>query len=173
MNGLQYKIKQNKHKNKNKIHFKYTRFILTFANMKRYDSKTDKGFVWFPSLILTAVALLLIIEKAWLGLPIVFLTALYIVDILRNTNYSVDGKNLTVVSGRFHKIEFPISSIYKIKPSRDPSKAPANSMDRIAISYTIESKKKEVLVSPENKEEFIQALKDINENIEFGRLYKI
>jgi hypothetical protein len=141
--------------------------------MKRFNSKTGKGFVWFPSLILSAVALLLVVEKAWLGLPIIFLTALYIADILRNTNYSVDGKNLTVVAGRFHKIEFPISSIYKIKSSRDSSKAPANSMDRLSIRYTIEGKKKEVLVSPENKEEFMQALKEINGDIEFGRLYNI
>ena len=145
----------------------------TFALMKRFNSKTGKGFVWFPSLILTAVALLLIAEKAWLGLPIVFLTALYMADMLRNTHYTVDEGNLTVVAGRFHKVQIPISNILKIKPSRDSSKAPANSMDRLSIRYTKDGKKKEVLVSPENKEEFMQALKDINGDIELGSLYKI
>ena len=141
--------------------------------MKRYDSKIDKGFVWFPSLILIAVALLLIVEGAWLGLPIVILLGLYMFDVLRNTHYTIDEGNLTLVAGRFHKVQIPISSITKIKQSRDPSKAPANSMDRLSIRYAIDGKKKEVLVSPENKEEFMQTLKDINGDIEFGRLYKI
>jgi hypothetical protein len=141
--------------------------------MKRFNSKTGKGIVWFPILILTAVALLLIVEKAWLGLPIIIALGLYIFDILRNTHYTVDEGNLTVVAGRFHKVQIPISNIYKIKPSRDPSKAPANSMDRLSIRYTKDGIKKEVLVSPENKEEFMQALKDINGDIEIGRLYKI
>ena len=141
--------------------------------MKRYNSKIDKGFVWFPSLILIAVALLLIVEKAWLGLPIVIAIALYLNDMCRNTHYSIEDRSLTIVAGRFYKVQTPISSITKIKPSRDPSKAPANSMDRLSIRYTKDGKKKEVLVSPENKEEFMQTLKDINGDIEFGRLYKI
>ena len=141
--------------------------------MKRYNSKIDKGFVWFPSLILIAVALLLIVEKAWLGLPIVIAIALYLIDMFRNTHYSIEDRSLTIVAGRFYKVQIPISSITKIKPSRDPSKAPANSMDRLSIRYTKDGKKKEVLVSPENKEEFMQTLKDINGDIEIGRLYKI
>jgi len=141
--------------------------------MKRYNSKIDKGFVWFPSLILIAVALLLIVEKAWLGLPIVIAIALYLIDMFRNTHYSIEDRSLTIVAGRFYKVQIPISSITKIKPSRDPSKAPANSMDRLSIRYTKDGKKKEVLVSPENKEEFMQTLKDINGDIELGSLYKI
>jgi len=141
--------------------------------MKRYNSKIDKGFVWFPSLILIAVALLLIVEKAWLGLPIVIAIALYLIDMFRNTHYSIEDRSLTIVAGRFYKVQTPISSITKIKPSRDPSKAPANSMDRLSIRYTKDGKKKEVLVSPENKEEFMQTLKDINGDIELGSLYKI
>ncbi len=141
--------------------------------MKRYNSKVGKGIEWFPTLILTAVALLLIVEGAWLGLPIVILLGLYLFDVLRNTHYTIDEGNLTVVAGRFHKVQIPISNIHKLTPSRDPSKAPANSMDRLSIRYTKDGKKKEVLVSPENKEEFMQALKDINGDIELGSLYKI
>jgi hypothetical protein len=140
--------------------------------MKRFKSKIGKGFILFPSLILIAVALLLIVEKAWLGLPILIAIAVYLVDIFRNTHYSIEANILNIIAGRFYKVQIPISSIFKIKPSRDPSKAPANSMDRLSIHYTIDGKKKEVLVSPENKEEFMQALKEINRDIEFGCLYK-
>ena len=79
--------------------------------MKRYNSKIDKGFVWFPSLILIAVALLLIVEKAWLGLPIVIAIALYLIDMFRNTHYSIEDRSLTIVAGRFYKVQIPISSI--------------------------------------------------------------
>jgi hypothetical protein len=43
----------------------------------------------------------------------------------------------------------------------------------LSIRYTVDGKKKEVLISPENKEDFMQALKDINGDIELGSLYKI
>jgi hypothetical protein len=46
-------------------------------------------------------------------------------------------------------------------------------MDRLSIRYTVDGKLKEVLVSPENKEDFMQALKEINGDIEFGSLYTI
>ena len=141
--------------------------------MKRFKSKIGNGFILFPSLILIAVALLLIVEKAWLGLPIVIAIAIYLADIFRNTHYSIEDGVLTIDAGRFYSLQIPISNIYKIKPSRDPSKAPANSMDRLSIRYTVDGKKKEVLISPENKEDFMQALKDINGDIELGSLYKI
>jgi len=141
--------------------------------MKRFKSKIGKGFILFPSLILIAVALLLIVEKAWLGLPIVIAIAIYLADIFINTHYSIEANILKIIAGRFYKVQIPISNIYKIKSSRDPSKAPANSIDRLSIRYTMAGKKKEVLVSPENKEGFMQALKDINGDIELGSLYKI
>lgn len=130
------------------------------------------GIFLFPNIGFLAVAILLIVEKAWLGLPIILVIALFLNDIYRNTYYSIEDGVLTIDAGRFYLLQIPISNIYKIKPSRDPSKAPANSMDRLSIRYTIDGKKKEVLVSPKNKEEFMQALKEINGDIEFGRLYK-
>jgi len=140
--------------------------------MKRFRSKLSKGFVLFPSLILLGVTILLIVEKAWLGLPITITVSFFLSDIFINTHYSISNGILSIVAGRFHKLQIPISSIFKIKPTRDPSKAPANSMDRLSIRYTLDGKKNEVLVSPENKEEFMQTLKEINGNIEFGELYK-
>lgn len=130
------------------------------------------GIFLFPNIGLLAVAILLIVEKAWLGLPIILVIALFLNNIYSNTYYSIEDGVLTIDAGRFYLLQIPISNIYMIKPSRDPSKAPANSMDRLSIRYTKDGKKKEVLVSPENKEEFMQALKEINGDIEFGRLYK-
>jgi hypothetical protein len=141
--------------------------------MHHYKSKIGKGFILFPSLILIAVALLLIVEKAWLGLPIVIAIAIYLADIFRNTHYSIEDGVLTIDAGRFYSLQIPISNIYKIKSSRDPSKAPANSMDRLSIRYTIDGKKKEVLISPENKEGFMQALREINGDFKLESLYRI
>jgi hypothetical protein len=104
--------------------------------MKRFKSKIGKGFVLFPSLILIAVALLLIVEKAWLGLPILIAIAIYLTDIFINTHYSIEDGVLTIDAGRFYSLQIPISNIYKIKSSRDPSKAPANSID--AYPYAIQ-----------------------------------
>ena len=141
--------------------------------MKRFRSKLGKGIVLFPSIILLGVTILLIVEKAWLGLPITIAVAFFLTDIFMNTHYSIKDGFLRIVAGRFYSLQIPISNIFKIKPSRDPSKAPANSMDRLSIRYTVDGKLKEVLVSPENKEDFMQALKEINGDIEFGSLYTI
>jgi hypothetical protein len=141
--------------------------------MKRFKSKLGKGIVLFPSLILLGVTIQLIVEKAWLGLPITIAVAFFLTDIFMNTYYSIEDGVLSIIAGRFYSLQIPISNIYKIKSSRDPSKAPANSIDRLSIRYTVDGKKKEVLISPENKEDFMQALKDINGDIELGSLYKI
>jgi hypothetical protein len=141
--------------------------------MKRFKSKIGKGLVLFPSLILIAVSLLLIVEKAWLGLPIVIAIAIYLADIFIHTHYSIEDGVLTIDAGRFYSLQIPISNIYKIKSSRDPSKAPANSIDRLSIRYTMAGKKKEVLISPENKEGFMQALREINGDFELESLYRI
>jgi hypothetical protein len=172
MNGLSYKTKKTEHKYK----FKFTLInkpqLHTFVWMKRFNSKIGKGFIFFPSLILLGVTVLLIVEKVWLAVPINILLSIYLADVFIHTCYSIEENLLTILAGRFYKLQIPISNIYKIKPSRDPSKGPANSMDRLSIRYTMDGKKKEVLVSPENKEEFMLALKEINENIEFTGLYK-
>ena len=127
----------------------------------------------FPSLIILAVAILMVATKVWIGLIICTALAWYLADMWSKTYYVIEEDTLIINAGMFYTLKIPVSNIFKIKPSRDPSKAPALSMDRLSIRYSIDGKKKEVLVSPENKEEFVQALKEINGRIEFASLYKI
>jgi hypothetical protein len=155
------------------FNIKFFLVLHTFVGMKRFNSKVSRMIILFPSLIISAVTILMVANKVWIGLIICVAVAWYLADMWSKTYYEIEEDTLVIHAGTFYKISIPISTISKIKPSRDPSKAPAMSMDRLSIRYTIDGKKNEVLVSPENKEEFIQALKEINGNIEFGELYKI
>ncbi|MBS7332625.1 MAG: PH domain-containing protein [Weeksellaceae bacterium] len=95
-----------------------------------------------------------------IGILFIFMTYL-----LFSTVYTIDSysKKLVIQSGFiFHK-KIDIEHIKAIKKSRSWISSPALSIDRIEISYnTYDS----VLISPKNREQFIQELQQINPNIE-------
>ncbi len=71
--------------------------------------------------------------------------------------YVIDGQILKIWS-----IKVEIKSIKRIYKTRNPLSSPALSLDRIAIVY---NKYEEVLISPKNKQEFVEELLKINPDI--------
>ncbi len=76
----------------------------------------------------------------------------------KSIQYKIDGENLCI-----WKTKIPIQSIRKIYRTNNPLSSPALSLDRIAIVY---NKFDEVLISPKEREKFINELLKINPNIE-------
>lgn len=130
--------------------------------MPVYKSKIGLELVIPISLILTGCAILMAAERSWPGLLIILLVAAGIGWILVSIEYRIDREHLTVHCGGFRYRSIDIHSIREIKKSRDPISSPAGSLDRIAI--LCEGSKK-ILLSPEQKKEFVQGLLDINPNI--------
>jgi uncharacterized membrane protein YdbT with pleckstrin-like domain len=97
-----------------------------------------------PGRFIIAIALLVL----GVGLPISLLLA---------TTYIITNASLLIQSGVF-KREIQIKDISKLELTNDPISSPALSMDRIRIEYGSE---KSVLVSPVNKEGFLQNLYDL------------
>lgn len=87
---------------------------------------------------------------------------IYLFSLTSLTRYVVEGESLTVFYGFFLKKTIPVSSITSIQPSHNALSSPALSLRRLAIRY---NKHDEILVSPEEPEAFVAALKAVNPKI--------
>ncbi len=129
----------------------------------RFPSKIDGWLI--PVMVvgmagaLVALIAVMITPTPW---PVRVLTAVVTVLVLflmfsvfRGTYYVVEHDELLVVSGPF-RWRIPLADITGVEPTRNPLSSPALSMDRLKVMY---GKRKFVLVSPEDKDGFIRALR--------------
>ncbi len=126
--------------------------------MKVYRSKID----WWLIIIIFIVFCYPIIDgiltKEYL-LSAVFAGILFLVFLMfKSIKYKIEGENLHIW---WTKID--IKTIRKIYSTNNPLSSPALSLDRIAVVY---NKFDEVLISPREREAFVQELVKINPNIE-------
>jgi hypothetical protein len=68
--------------------------------------------------------------------------------------YEITPSVLIVKSG-LRRWEIPLSTIEEVQPSQSSLASPAWSLDRLSISYMKDGKRTTILVSPENKTEFL------------------
>ena len=126
--------------------------------MKIYKSKIDW---WLIILILVLFGYPIIdgiLGKEYV-LSLIFGLVLIVFFFLSKTiQYKIDGENLII-----WKTKIDIKTIRKVYRTKNPLSSPAMSLDRIAIVY---NKFDEVLLSPEERDEFINELLKINPNIE-------
>jgi hypothetical protein len=71
--------------------------------------------------------------------------------------YRITGDELLVRCG-FLRYRVPVAGIRSVTPSRNPLSSPAMSLDRLSIKYTHRGRSRELLISPRDKQEFIQDL---------------
>lgn len=102
-------------------------------------------------------------EIPWFALVVPVLTTLFIVYVFMTTDYTVEGDILKVRSGFLINKAIDIRSILKISETNDPSSAPATSIDRLRIEY---GEQQSILISPREKQAFIDLLLQLNSKIE-------
>lgn len=73
------------------------------------------------------------------------------------TSYEVTPSALVIRFGPFRST-VPVASIIRVVPTREPTSAPAPSLDRLRIDYRAEDGSSCTLVSPRDKEAFLQDL---------------
>lgn len=120
------------------------------------------------ALLLAAVPLL---QKAFTGfLPaipgLLLLTGSLALSasVMGITRYIVSGEELFIRSGAF-RWTVPIGSIESVSATDDPSSAPALSLERLRIEYVRDGSNREILVSPEDRQDFVQTLRARNPKI--------
>lgn len=126
--------------------------------MKIYRSKID----WWLMLIVYGAFVYPVVDgirmKQYI-LSLVFIGIILLISFLfYNTRYTIEGENLLI-----WRAKIDINSIRKVYKTRNPLSSPALSLDRLAIVY---NKFDEVLISPVERDDFIQELLKINPNIE-------
>ena len=125
--------------------------------MQTFPSKRD---TWLTAVIGTTVLVLAwafigsVTHGRWPTAVVLFLFTIGIGWIYLGTGYSVTEKELLVRSGPLRwRIE--LKSITGLRPTDDPTSAPACSLDRIEVRY---AGGKTILLSPLDKEGFCQAI---------------
>jgi hypothetical protein len=126
--------------------------------MKVYRSKID----WWLILIVYGAFVYPIVDGIRMKhyeLSLIFAGIVGLISFLfYTTRYKIEGENVVIWRTKIH-----IHSIRKVYKTRNPLSSPALSLDRIAIVY---NKFDEVLISPVERDDFIQELLKINPNIE-------
>jgi hypothetical protein len=79
-----------------------------------------------------------------------------------DTTYTIKGKELEIRFGFLYKQKIDITTIREIKETNNPLSSPAASLDRLDIRY---GRSGSVLISPKDKQKFVQALLDIHPEI--------
>lgn len=130
--------------------------------MKVYKSKVD----WFFFLPL-AYPIFLCVSGFIRGSYLISATTLIILVLIglmiQKTEYTISEDMLHVKSGFLVNKKIDVKTIRKIEHSKSIISAPALSRDRLLLIY---NKFDDILISPNEKQEFIDELLKINPNIE-------
>lgn len=127
-----------------------------------FPSKRDwwLGLIIWGSFLLTLV--MIIYEQRYSELWIAVSVILLVSWVWFDTGYTVTEKELKIKSGPIRS-KVPLQSIIKIRKTRNPLSSPALSLDRLEIKY---GKFKTALISPEDKQGFVRAIKERNPEVE-------
>ena len=129
---------------------------------KRFRSGISWWLVGYVLVVLIGTTLLTLKEGTWVGFAINMPILVWFVHMLMNTYYTVEAKTLEITCGIFKKIRISIKDILHVKETRNPFSSPALSMDRLEIKY---ADRKFVLISPKEKNDFINTLLEKNPEI--------
>jgi dihydroflavonol-4-reductase len=80
-------------------------------------------------------------------------------------HYQVTDEELRVRGGPFYW-KIPLGSILQVRPSRNPLSAPAWSLARLQVSYKKKNRKSFVLISPSDREAFLETLQEAADGLE-------
>lgn len=130
-----------------------------------YSSK--KGIVVYIPIVILAgvVSFSVIVGDYWGSIFCAAVVLAVVLPMLLNTRYTIgnDG-SLKVRCGFFVNLRIDINTIRKIEATKSMLSSPALSLDRLEVFY---NKFDSVIISPQNKEDFIAALQNINPAIEY------
>jgi hypothetical protein len=102
-------------------------------------------------------------DRIWVGSIIIGIATLFISHLLLTTYYVISGDKLIIKSGLFFNLNLNIEDIKRISETDDLVSSPALSTDRLEILY---NKFDVVLISPKDKQGFIEELGKLNPQIE-------
>jgi hypothetical protein len=130
--------------------------------MTTYRSKIGIELMIPLAIILTWILISQINANDWPGMGIILLSSAFFVHTLTTIYYEVNNETLIVKCSFILKTSINIRSIKTIRESGSILAAAAASLDRLEILY---NEYDSILISPREKEKFIEHLLSINPNI--------
>ncbi len=131
---------------------------------KVYKSKIGLEIV-IPLILVFGIVLFLTVsgKPSWIGVTILLPVILFVVHLFATTYYSIIENSLIVKCGFLYNKTIDINTIKKISETNNPISSPATSIDRLDITY---GKYDSIIISPKQKQDFIDDILALNPNIE-------
>ncbi|WP_284652901.1 PH domain-containing protein [Flavobacterium terrisoli] len=126
--------------------------------MQVYRSKIDWWLIIVIFIVFAYPMIEGILSKDYVMFSVSFGILTLVFLMFKSIKYKIEGENLHIW---WTKID--IKTIKKIYSTHNPLSSPALSLDRIAVVY---NKYDEILISPKERQAFVQELLKINPNIE-------
>lgn len=132
--------------------------------MKTYNSKISIGLVIFLITLFSFIGYD-IFSESFNFLAILFFIApiLFIVYVFTSIKYNIENGIINIKAGFLINKNIEISKIKRIEETNNIISSPAASFDRLEIFY---NKFDSIIISPNNKSDFISDLTKINPEIE-------
>ncbi len=131
---------------------------------KIYKSKVSGRIICLVCLIaLLPVVPVIYFAFSWVAILAIFFLFALIFYCMFSVRYIIEDTTLRIKCGFFLNEKVDIMKITKITETSSILSAPAASLDRIAIY--LRRQYSPVIISPENKNEFIEELQSINPDI--------
>ncbi|MBX3183705.1 MAG: PH domain-containing protein [Polyangiaceae bacterium] len=125
-----------------------------------YRSKVDGwmvGVLWLMPLITIGVLLIFVVTGNYAELPWAVGSCLFVValygGLVLSMRYGISSDQLIVRFGLV-RVRVPVASISTVEPTSNPISSPALSLDRVSVQYD----SKELIISPDEREQFLQTL---------------
>ncbi len=137
---------------------------MTFVS--RYDTWL-RIVLWINNLMLIGGLAVLLVQRDLTAIVVAIVLAVVLAGVIWMqfaTYYRVDGDTLFVRCGPFHWT-IPIASITAVTPTDDPTSGPALSMRRLRLEFKKGDATDEIFISPEDREGFVEALRERNPGI--------
>jgi hypothetical protein len=131
--------------------------------MKVYKSQLGLELIIPMSLLFGIGLYMSFMDKKWTALFIILVSISFICYLFTSIKYTIEKENLNIKCGFLTNQNIDINTIYKISETYNPLSSPAGSIDRLEIKY---NKFESVLISPKDKNAFINDLILVNPNIE-------
>jgi hypothetical protein len=129
--------------------------------MTRYNSKIGLEILLPLILSMGGASICLGLNAQWLGVLVLTIITLLIYALFKTTYYTIDENKLIIRSFFIVNKKVNVQSIKIVRESRNPISAPAASLDRLEVISTVDS----VLISPKDKNTFIEEITTINPRI--------
>ena len=131
--------------------------------MTTYRSKIGPELVIPIGILLGGLGIFFVVKNVWPGIIIIGSVTLFIVHMFVATRYTVNNTSLHIVCGFLYSNTIDIRTIESVRSTTNLISSPAASLDRMEL---IMRNGERVIISPKNKNGFLQHLRRINAGID-------